>query len=101
MTLSTKIKQVSDHIAQLLNNNPNAGPNPTAFMELQSAMTPLRDISARGWEAAESLLADARFYYSEQILRAPESTAPGLFDEMQRKVVIIRLQAFQYQARSR
>ncbi|WP_155636330.1 hypothetical protein [Burkholderia stagnalis] len=101
MTLSTKIKQVSDHIALVLNNNPNAGLNPAAFAELRTAVAPLHDISVRGWEAAQSLLADARFYYSEQISRAPESTPPALFDEMHRKVVLIRLQAIQYQTRSR
>ncbi|MEX3614305.1 MAG: hypothetical protein VB141_11255 [Burkholderia gladioli] len=97
MTISQTIKRVSNDIDLIFRTHKAHGANREAVAALDSATAPLREIQGPTWEAAQSLLADAHFYYSEQAQRVP--IPERIMEEMRRKLVLIRLQASAFQAR--
>ncbi|MDR5771490.1 MULTISPECIES: hypothetical protein [unclassified Caballeronia] len=101
MPIYSLIKQASKNAKYVLDKYPYGGPNPDALNELINAVEPLRQMSNGAWDAAESLLCEAEYFYSGYCAEVRHQTYRSWAsrrsrDDMYRDVIRMRLEAIKY-----
>ncbi|GAB5098533.1 hypothetical protein [Caballeronia sp. HLA56] len=101
MPIYSLIKQASRNAQHVLEKYPESGANPDALRELATAVEQLQTIPSRAWDAAESLMLEAGFFYSEHCTATYNDTWRRWVREQSREdmfidVLRIRLEAIKY-----